>query len=57
VSALAQARYVLVRARKVITDIPGWDDEPEAVEVLAEIDDELGEVPEAGKGAYDHGRI
>jgi hypothetical protein len=53
---------LLVRARRAITDQPGWDDtydneEHGAVYVVAAIDNELGEVPEAGKGAYDRGRL
>ena len=43
---------LLVRARKVITDELGWEEIPERLEVIQDIDNELGEVPEAGKGNY-----
>lgn len=50
-------RAILVRARKVITDDCSWTDCEDAVELVEDIDNELGEVPEAGKGAYDNGRV
>lgn len=50
---------LLVRARKVITDEPGWEDTWDrtdgAAALVEDIDNELGEVPEAGKGAYHRG--
>lgn len=45
---------LLVRARKCITDLPGWDDDETTTDLLDEIDAAFGgQVPSEGRGAYD----
>lgn len=49
---------LLVRARKVITDQPGWEDDEECVALMLAVDWEVfgGLVPSEGRGAYDDGQ-
>lgn len=44
---------LLIRARKELTDQPGWQDTESTVELIEDIDNEIGDpLPEAAKGAY-----